>query len=62
MAARFPDNGRVLVAQLSVLLGLPTAFLLLRVLPRLEALGGSSTTAATAFGATLFGMGITISW
>ena len=61
MAARFPDNGRVLVAQLSVLLGLPMAFLLLRVLPRLG-LGASSAAAAAAFGATLFSMGITVSW
>ena len=61
MAVRFPDSGRVLVAQLSVLLGLPMAFLLLRVLPHV-ALAASPNVAAAAFGVTLFCMGITISW
>ena len=61
MASRFPDSGRVLVAQLSVLLGLPMAFLLLRVLPRVT-LAASPYITTAAFGVTLFCMGLTISW
>lgn len=61
MAARYPDSGRVLTAQVSVCLGLPMSFLLLKVLPDLTT-GVPSSMNAAAFAVTLFSMGLMVTW
>ena len=54
MARRLPNYGRVLTNQLSVLIGLPLSFLLLKGLPA----GGSSSVGL--YGAVFFVMGATV--
>ena len=61
MAVRYPDSGRVLTAQVSVCLGLPMSFLLLKILPDLTTEQPSSLHAA-AFAVTLFSMGLMVTW
>lgn len=53
----FPDSGRILIAQTSVVSGLPLSILLFRGLPQ-----DAATTMASWYGITLFVMGLSISW
>ncbi|KAH9302991.1 hypothetical protein KI387_014574 [Taxus chinensis] len=55
VASTFPYSGRILCAQFSAFMGIPFSWLLLTVIPQ-------ATESWFLFGATLLGMGLTISW
>ncbi|CAK9153097.1 unnamed protein product [Ilex paraguariensis] len=55
MSLVFPNSGRIMCAQFSAFMGIPSSLLLLRVIPQ-------SVDSYFAFSATMFIMGLAISW